>query len=75
MAFPKDGGPTGDAVLYWLMLIVGSVPVTWAVLRHAVWGVEPTLGMLLVAAGLLGLVRVALTPRADDLDESNHRPT
>jgi len=49
-----------DSTLYWMLVAIGSVPVGVAIARHAVWGVQPTLGGILVSIAVWGLSGVVL---------------
>jgi hypothetical protein len=46
-----------EPILYGLFITVGIIPVVLACARGLPFGAEETIGALLVAAGLLGLVR------------------
>ena len=63
---------TKDATLYWMLLVIGSVPIVGAVARHAAWGVQPTLGSILVSCALCGLVGLGLQRRRAERDQKSH---
>lgn len=46
----------GDTTLYWLMLVVGLVPVAGGVVRGGSWGVGPTIGALFCVFAARALV-------------------
>jgi ABC-type transporter Mla maintaining outer membrane lipid asymmetry permease subunit MlaE len=39
--------PEGDALVLWLILVVGAIRPIQAFLRHESWGVEATVGLLM----------------------------
>jgi len=45
-----------DLVLHGLLVVIGAIPVTLALVHRAFFGVEPTLGVLMVLAGVLGVL-------------------
>ena len=49
-------GAESDTTLYWLMLVVGVVPVVVVLLRGGAWGVAPTVGALFCVFALRALV-------------------
>jgi len=53
-----------EAVLYGLLVVVGLIPVLVALATGAKFGGEPTIGMMMVGAGLWGLW--GLRPRRHD---------
>jgi len=44
-----------DAVLYGLLVVIGLIPILTALVTRATFGVEASLGMMMVVGGLLGL--------------------
>jgi hypothetical protein len=63
---------TKDCTLYWMLLVIGSIPVFVALARHATWGVQPTLGSILVSCALCGLAGLALQRRRAARDQRSH---
>ena len=57
-----------DATLYWLMLVVGVIPVAVALLRGGTWGVAPTVGALFCVFALRALM-VAYIARIREHDK------
>lgn len=45
-----------ELILYVALCAVGAIPAVTTLARGAAFGVEPTLGLLMVLAGLIGLV-------------------
>jgi hypothetical protein len=45
-----------ELILYVALCAVGAIPVVIALVRGGAFGVEPTLGLAMIAAGLLGLL-------------------
>ena len=45
-----------ELVVYAALCVVGAIPVAVALGRGDAFGVEPTLGMLMAAAGVAGLI-------------------
>ena len=45
-----------DLVLYGLLVVIGAIPVAVAVLQRASFGIDATLGGLMVGAGVIGTV-------------------
>lgn len=43
-----------ELILYALLVAIGAIPVVIAIAQRAVFGVEATLGLLMVAVGLVG---------------------
>jgi hypothetical protein len=50
-------GADEETVLYVLLILIGAVPAILALSTGAVLGVDATLGLLMTAAGLIGLAR------------------
>jgi MFS superfamily sulfate permease-like transporter len=48
-----------ELILYGLLVGIGAIPVAIALVRHAAFGVEATLGLLMVCAGGIGAVTYA----------------
>ena len=54
---------TEELILYGVLAVIGAIPVMMAIAQHAVFGVDATLGLLMLIAGiggvayLLGLAR------------------
>lgn len=56
---PKKGSDVGsDSVVYWLFLIVGLLPMLYALIRGEIWGVMPSLGLLMFGVAVFGLFRL-----------------
>jgi hypothetical protein len=45
-----------EAILYTLLMVIGAIPVAVTLFRHAAFGVEATVGMMMVLAGLVGAI-------------------
>jgi hypothetical protein len=45
-----------ELILYGLLVVIGAIPVVIALIRGAVLGVETTLGLLMVCAGVIGAI-------------------
>jgi hypothetical protein len=54
-----DGDATAalgeELILYVALCVVGAIPAVSTLARSAAFGVEPTLGLLMVLAGVIGL--------------------
>jgi hypothetical protein len=48
-----------ELVLYALLVLIGAIPVIITVAQRTTFGVEATVGLLMVAAGLLGALGCA----------------
>jgi len=48
-AFPEE------LIVYSLLIGIGAIPVVTAIVEHTALGVEATLGLIMVCAGLLGV--------------------
>jgi hypothetical protein len=48
--------PSEERILYAILCAIGAIPVAIALLRGGGFGVEATIGLLMVLAGLAGLV-------------------
>jgi hypothetical protein len=55
----KNGDVGSDNVVYWMFLIVGLLPMLYAVIRGEIWGVMPSLGLLMFGVAVFGLIRLA----------------
>ncbi len=59
-----------ELVVYVLLVLIGAIPVVTAVASGERFEAEPTLGLLMVAAGLAGAcghVRLSCSARAGDI--------
>jgi hypothetical protein len=56
---PSDSTVTSDCVVLWMLFVVGALPIVNAVVRGGRWGVFPSLGLLMVAIAVYGLVGLA----------------
>jgi hypothetical protein len=45
-----------ELILYVALCVIGAIPVVIALARGGAFGVEPTLGLAMIAAGTIGLV-------------------
>ena len=45
-----------ELVIYGLLALIGAIPVAIALARRAMFGFDATLGLLMVCAGLAGVV-------------------
>jgi len=45
-----------ELILYGLLVGIGAIPVAIALVRRATFGVEATLGLLMVCAGAIGMI-------------------
>ena len=63
---PAPGGALGEELIVYVALcVVGAIPLAPSIARGGAFGVEPTIGLLMVIAGLAGLIaawRVARGP-------------
>jgi hypothetical protein len=58
-AIRADGPPdasSDEPVLYGLLVLIGAIPVAIAVVQRAMFGIDATLGVLMVCAGTIGAV-------------------
>lgn len=61
----RPGRNAEEPVLYGLLVAIGAIPVVIAVLRGGMFGVEPTLGLVMLCLGLIGLgLHVCTNPNA-----------
>ena len=44
-----------ELIVYALLIGIGAIPVVNAIVEHATFGVEATIGLIMVCAGLLGV--------------------
>lgn len=49
------GADREELLLYVLMAAIGAIPVAIALLRHATFGFDSTLGLVMVAIGVVGM--------------------
>lgn len=59
-----DRTPGEELIFYAALCVIGAIPVANLVLRGGVFGVEPTIGLLMLLAGLAGLCGAARGRRA-----------
>jgi hypothetical protein len=57
--------PAEELIIYGLLLVIGAIPVAVALLGRATLGVEATLGLLMISAGVSGAVACALRTLRD----------
>jgi hypothetical protein len=57
-AAKEPRSPSEELVLYAALVAIGSIPVIVALLGAVPWGFDATLGVLMTAAGLIGLWRL-----------------
>jgi hypothetical protein len=57
-----------ELIIYGLLVVIGAIPVVISLVERTVFGVEATLGLLMVCAGILGAIAFAWRGR-------NHRTT
>lgn len=48
--------PAEERILYGLLIVIGLIPV---VITHGVFGVDATIGLLMIGAGALGFAAIA----------------
>ena len=48
--------PAEELIFYVALCVVGALPVASPIARGGAFGVEPTLGLMMVIAGIAGLV-------------------
>jgi hypothetical protein len=57
------GPAVEELILYGLLVLIGAIPVAIALIQGAVFGVEATLGSLMLGAGALGAIRYVAQAR------------
>ena len=58
--------PGEELIFYVALCVIGAIPVAGMIARGGVFGVEPTIGLIMMVAGIAGLLAagwVALTTR------------
>jgi len=55
-AEPSSNPSSEELIVYGLLLLVGAIPVVIAIAQHARFGVDATLGLLMVCAGAIGAI-------------------
>ena len=55
-AAKEPRSPSEELVLYAALVAIGAIPVIVALVGAIPWGVDATLGVLMTAAGLIGLL-------------------
>lgn len=48
-----------ELIIYGLLVVIGAIPVAIALLQRAAFGVDATLGLLMVCAGAVGAIAYA----------------
>lgn len=56
---PSDSAVTSDRVVLWLLFVIGALPVASAIIHGERWGVFASLGLLMTAVAVYGLIRLA----------------
>jgi hypothetical protein len=51
----RDPG-SEELILYGLFVLIGAIPVAIALVQRAMFGVDATLGLLMVCAGAIGAI-------------------
>ena len=44
-----------EMILYGLLFVIGAIPVVITLVRHATFGFDATIGLLMAAIGLVGM--------------------
>jgi hypothetical protein len=52
-----------ELIIYIALCVVGAMPVAGAISRGGAFGVEPTLGIFMMVAGIVGLLGALLAAR------------
>jgi len=53
----RSTGPLGEELIFYVALcLVGAIPLATPIARGGAFGVEPTIGLLMVIAGIAGLL-------------------
>ena len=53
---PRSTGALGEELIFYVALcLVGAIPLARPIARGGAFGVEPTIGLLMVIAGIAGL--------------------
>ena len=55
--------PSEELILYGLLVLVGAIPVVIALVRRETFGVDASLGLLMVCAGAIGAIAYAWRAR------------
>ena len=45
-----------ELILYGLLVLIGAIPVAIALIQRAMFGVDATLGLMMVCAGAIGTI-------------------
>ncbi|MDB4959989.1 MAG: hypothetical protein JWO36_7558 [Myxococcales bacterium] len=57
MTTKRETGPrTEEIIAYSILIIAGAIPVSIALRKGGDFGVEPTIGIILISLGILGFV-------------------
>jgi len=64
-ADPSSNPSSEELIVYGLLLLIGAIPVAIAIAQHAKFGVEATLGLLMVCAGAVGTLAYLVQARRD----------
>jgi hypothetical protein len=52
-----------ELILYGLLVVIGAIPVGLALLQQAAFGIDATLGVIMIGAGTLGAIAYATRAR------------
>ena len=59
----RNGSFIEELIVYLVLVAVGAIPVVAALVRRTGLGVEPTIGLLMIFLGILGLFYLAWSRR------------
>ncbi len=52
----RSGWNVEELIVYGLLVLVGAIPVVTSLARHATFGAEATIGLLMLSAGAVGII-------------------
>jgi hypothetical protein len=64
-----------ELILYALLVLIGAIPTGDALVQQASFGVEATLGVLMICAGVIGAIGYAMQARRSSTDIVEPQPS
>lgn len=74
VAAARRSEPDDERTVLWIAFIIGLLPAVVALARGVVWGVEPTVGLLMCALAAAGLIARSRNARRAERREKAEPP-
>ena len=63
LGWRRNGSFIEELIVYVVLVVVGAIPVVAALVQRGGLGVQPTIGLLMIFLGILGLLYLAWSRR------------